>query len=83
MHVWQKKQRAELERLRVDQRNDQFQLVLGGDGCFSQMGRSAVHGTYTVQDCSTNKIINVEQVHVSRIQKCFMVYALCVRKNLE
>ena len=59
-HVWERKQRAELQRLRECER-----VVLGGDGRCSQVGHSAMHCTYSMQDCSTGKIVHVEQVHVS------------------
>ena len=40
-------------------------LVVGGDGRHDSSGKCAVYCTYSIQDISTRKILNTEQIHVS------------------
>lgn len=40
-------------------------LEVAGDGRHSTVGHSAVYCTYSLQDCQTRKLINIEQIHVS------------------
>ena len=49
-------------------------LTLGGDGRHSTVGHSAVYCTYTVQDCSSRKLLNIEQIHVSVLKKYIIVH---------
>lgn len=44
-------------------------LILAGDGRHSTVGKSAMYCTYSTQDCVTKKILNVEQVYVSKIMQ--------------
>ena len=40
--------------------------MLSGDARHSQVGHSAMQCTYSVQDCSTGRIVHVEQAYASK-----------------
>lgn len=67
-YLWKLKQEDFVKELKERGRD----LVVGGDGRHSTVGKSALYCTYSVQDCESRKIINVEQVYVSILD----VYAI-------